>query len=595
MTESGLTSPPVLLSGYAARRCAVRTWNEHDPTITAPPRQPDAELQALLELGNRYEADVLAALRASMTRPGEMVDLTGSADLIAATEAAMVAGAQIIVGGQLPNDVKGGRTGKPDILVRSPQRSVKGERQWGYWPGDIKAHKVTRQAPLRPGTCQIGPLTADAGTTFRYRAHEGDLLQVAHYRRMLQAAGWAAPDDRWAVLIGPDTATLPGGPVHGIWVDLDQPAIRTFSRSADNGYANRSPQERYDHEFAFRQLLAQQARHRTDAETLSPVIEPIWQGECATCPWQPVCAAAVGPDDASVALGDRLDRREWRTLRRHGIRSLDDLAELKPEEWISDHNSYLEETRHRQGAASRFAAAIKQAGLLKKGVILARKLGSSLDVPSADVEIDLDAEWDDNEQLYLWGATVSIGGDRIETYFADFTVPAAGEELTGPTVAMWNWLTSLIKEHREAGRSVRVFHYNDPEPRMLRRFAADTGLINLDDVERIVGADFCDLYRIVRDNFEGPRGLSLKVVAPALAGFRWDDNDPGGRNSQLWLTELHASDPTSAKHRELATRIIRYNLDDTHATLELRRALTCAPQEVPDKRLSPHPGSEGRA
>ena len=47
----------------------------------------------------------------------------------------MLAGAPVIIGGRLPDDPAGCRTGKPDILLRDRDGS-------GYHPADVKAHHV---------------------------------------------------------------------------------------------------------------------------------------------------------------------------------------------------------------------------------------------------------------------------------------------------------------------------------------------------------------------------------------------------------------------------------------------------------------------
>lgn len=68
----------------------------------------------------------------------DVVDLRASDDEkdahVSATLQALDEGRLAILGGRLPDDALGGRTGKPDVLLRDATGS--------YHPGDVKAHLV---------------------------------------------------------------------------------------------------------------------------------------------------------------------------------------------------------------------------------------------------------------------------------------------------------------------------------------------------------------------------------------------------------------------------------------------------------------------
>jgi predicted RecB family nuclease len=78
------------------------------------------------------------------------------------------------------------------------------------------------------------------------------------------------------------------------------------------------------------------------------------------------------------------------------------------------------------------------------------------------------------------------------------------------------------------------------------------------------------LLPIVRGNFFGVAGLSIKQTAPAF-GFHWRDDDPGGLQSQVWLEQARGAVGSDADTwRE---RILAYNEDDVRATAALRAGL----------------------
>ena len=112
--------------------------------------------------------------------------MRGKANAIAATVQAMDDDVEVILGGWLPDDTEGGRTGRPDILLGT---------SGGYLPGDVKGHRIV--ARRAKGTLSYSTLddpsdilTANgfgAETTSRF----DDYLQLAHYWRMLEAIGRA--------------------------------------------------------------------------------------------------------------------------------------------------------------------------------------------------------------------------------------------------------------------------------------------------------------------------------------------------------------------------------------------------------------------
>src|SRR5512144_2739177 len=113
--------PPVLLTGYDGKRCQRRVHNDHDPTLKRVPWEPPPDLQKRFEEGRAFEAHVFRRLQESLATDHRWRDLSTLWDrqaLIDATVAAMDDGVELVLGGWLPEDESGGRTGRPDLLLR---------------------------------------------------------------------------------------------------------------------------------------------------------------------------------------------------------------------------------------------------------------------------------------------------------------------------------------------------------------------------------------------------------------------------------------------------------------------------------------------
>ena len=419
----------ILLDAYAARSCPVKTHNAFDPTVSIPPVESGGRLTELFDGAQQFEAVVLEQLITSCR--GRVVDLRllaedSPAERTRACLAAMESGAEVIIAGLLPVDGPGHRVGRPDLLVRGADGP--GDRP-AYHPVAVKWHKVIERArppeagdasgnhgssPGREGgragssdasdpamirystLADPGPANASSlpGHTLRLGSRGADFLQLAHYHRMLQACGFAAAPALGAV-IGTDAGAagtsdwlgrapadgLPPAPVLA-WADLDRPSVRTFSRSHPDGWRLRSLLERYDFEHGFRIAIAEIAARQTGHPETDPppLVRPIVNAECGRCHWWEHCRPQLDPDDVSLRIDKgALDAREIVTLRRHGIGTVTDLAEVDLDHLLT---WYLPEVTHRSGAEVRIRTAARRARMLRDGRWFDRETSGPINRPS---------------------------------------------------------------------------------------------------------------------------------------------------------------------------------------------------------------------
>jgi hypothetical protein len=279
---------------YLARRCPVRAQLDCLRPCEPLPPSPVAERRA--EKGDLFEAEMVAVLRSS--HPDAVV-ISGEdrAEREDATVAAMRSGAPLVLGGRLPTDYRGRRTGEPDVLVK-----VQGSPS--YRAVDIKHHRTHEQG-LNGIEATAAPLSAPAleasgarpGGWARKR--RGDMLQLAHYQRMLEAAGLAAPGGRFGGVIGAE------GEV--VWYDLD--AAVWLTPSSTGKQKRRTTMEIYDFEFDFRlDIVAVALAHRADP-SIVPLVVPVRVTECDTCPWWSWCGPELraGRRRRQPAAPDRLE------------------------------------------------------------------------------------------------------------------------------------------------------------------------------------------------------------------------------------------------------------------------------------------------
>jgi len=300
---------------YLARRCPVRAQN--DALLPSEAAPPDPFAERLIARGVAFQADIVAEIL--RLHPGAVaVEEAAGAMRAAQTETALAARASPIVSARLPEDATGRRVGTPDLLV-----SATGG---GYRAIDIKGHQALELSEGRAteleGLCVgLDALTLEAAVRdpdLAARHREDDVLQLAHYQRMLEAAGLAAEGPRYGGIIGTERRV--------VWYDLDRPAWRTPSSTGKTKL--RTAMERYDFEFDFRlDILAVAARHRVDP-AVRPLVVPVRCGECPSCPWDAHCRSVLEAGAGDVSLLPRIGWTQWKVHRDHGVTDRAALAGL---------------------------------------------------------------------------------------------------------------------------------------------------------------------------------------------------------------------------------------------------------------------------
>jgi predicted RecB family nuclease len=533
-----------LLGAYAARLCAVRTqWDVVRPCEPAP----DTPFRhRLAERGIAFEADVVAEL--ITLHPDAVVidrDLPGR-EREAATLRALAAGGRIVIGARLPVDAWGGRTGEPDLLVRHGES--------GYVPVEIKHRRILdRDAATNVDAAIAAPDVEPLADLERERSaprpgaargqngQRADLLQLAHYHRMLEACGHAA--------------TVPVGAVIGrermvVWSDLAEPGQNVL--------------DAYDDAFAHRREVALAAAAHVRDPWLPLPLAPVSISECPSCRWREHCFALLEARE-DVSLLPRVTRPAWEALRSIGADTIPQLAALPAGTRVADMTD---------GA---LAQAVAQARARTGPDVAYRRPGTRrIHVERADIELDVDME-NVEDGAYLWGVLVTdrSGSGLVTPGYHAFFDWDADASLAGVRAfeALWGWLSGVRVRAEERALTLRAYCWSEAaENRWLRIGAAGAG--RSAEVERFIASDtWVDLLRVFDAQVITGRSSGLKIVA-RLLGFDWDEADPSGAESMVWWEGAVDTDATAAERERLRARILAYNRDDVRATLHVREWLT---------------------
>jgi hypothetical protein len=587
------------LGPRAASSCAVRVQYDAFPPVGAVRSEASTAAQGFMDDALAYRGELLAEL--ARLHPAATVIVAGP-DAEAQTLAALAAHAPMILSPRLPIDSANGRMGSPPVLLRDGD---------GYLPVDIRLHGTTEKAPKK--SVVVSTLAAPAVTGqrdgFGWKAARliEDAFPLAHYWRQLESL---------AVASGPPRGAVIDRSKELIWVDLAA-ATERVGWSAEPV----SLQESYDHEFDFRQQVAQHSADRAADPAKVRMVLPMAVSECGKCPWTQTCTTELRELDhisllpsfrgewmdsfasrgvesrAALAALDPLTAQVVAALTapmlakvqtESGDMPLADLLDKRPElvaELAALGCSTLEDLRSRlhaetlafsgtgPGGAS-FRKHIDTARAITAGGAHRQRGATRLDLPPAVIEIDVDMESSASAvgstgRCYLWGALPIIEG-VVGEYVPFDRYPELNEVVEAEVfLAFWRWLGEQRAQAAALGGTVRVYYWTNAEIRTMRTIiatAAHPDLPSINELNTVIAAEWIDLAEVWHNHVLTEHGRKLKQVAGSI-GFSWDEGDTGGDFSMLQHQAAVDGDQSAIDW------LRRYNGDDVRATYEVRRWL----------------------
>ena len=600
-----------------AKQCPQRV--QLDVLQPCEPLPDPPFLQMLYRAGNEHEDGTFAALFEGVE--GAVVIEAEDADAQEwQTMQAVRSGALVIAGGRLPVDHEAHRVGLPDLLVRHGE---------GYLPIEVKSHKaLDRVRKEGTGTALVSDVTTpflDAAVVdveHGARKHVGDLMQLAHYRALLDVAGIGSPDCFAAGVCGSEGVI--------VWHDLAEANLPAPEYVEGGPVGPMSALTRYELEFSHRLGILQAAEDHLEDTAALLLAEPIVCDQCDMCRWREWCGDRLEEvADLSLITGVGAGRRglykahgvgslhdlaglDWRTAElvhekvdvsgllakaagRPGSTSLGDVIASRPKQvsvladlglhTVADLKALDSRTLELCGAGASNAAMQIELARARVGASPAyRKRGVDVvTVPRADIEVDVDME-NTNDGCYLWGALVT---DRrsgaSEPRYMGFASWDPDIEVAGLVAfeEFWSWLTEERVRAASEGATFRAYCYSNAEQVQMRRVADRIGLGRRDEVDEYLASDaWVDLLEVVRAQLITGRSMGLKETAP-LAGFSWRAGDSGGTLAMVKYDQATDEESSPAARAAAQEWILEYNEDDVRATAALRQWLDGPARDLP--------------
>jgi len=613
------------LGGYDAKSCPTFVMKNHLPFFTAEDQDPFLPGDiARMEAGVVFEPQVGALWAAALGEKFYAVpDCDRSEKSKRSRERLTIekmrdpGKVQVIWNARLPKVKKSHQTGEPDALVRWGTDAA-GTHLWV--PVDVKHHRSLEGTAKNQGfpvASFSAPHPDDATVTVlgegSYR--RDDALQLAHYHRMLEHLGHAAP-----VALG----GIVGKELQILWHRLGDKVFE---------YSRESALSLYDREFANRVEIV---RNALDGVAIAP---PAWKQECVGCVWRTTCkdqlkfemdhitliggvtpASAAKHAQMGVSRATELAALDWRTAKVMepgvDVQSLMAWAATVPPETSVSAAPLSEKVRKDAAKKDSFAAAgvltaadvltldaatarysvfggfsglaasIDRARATKVGKVFLNRSVSSVSINRSVYEQDVDIE-DYHGYVYLIGVrttgrkrdTGRTASERLREKerfeydaFVNWDKSVEGEAKV--FADFWSHIQACREKAKRRQFAYRLYYYTSHEVSAFKalaaRHAGKPGVPTVEEVAEFFALkEVIDLHRILSEELVWPtESVKLKEVAKWVR-FSWRDSDPGGGNSLAWY-EAAVNHPDDSVREENRVRLLEYNEDDVAAQVALR-------------------------
>lgn len=624
------TSAPVAkkefyLGGYDAKSCPTFVMKNHLPFFTSEDQDPllPGDI-ARMEAGVVFEPQVGGLWAAALGEKFFAVPECDrsekskrSRERITLEKMKDPGTVEVIWNARLPKLKKSHQTGEPDALLRWGI-DASGTHLWV--PVDVKHHRSLEGTAKNQGfpvSALATPHPDHATVTVfgegSYRRDDG--MQLAHYHRMLEHLGHAAPVAMGGI-IGKELSIL--------WYRLEDKVFE---------YAKESPLSLYDREFPRRIEIVKSA---LDGVAVAP---PEWKQECTGCVWRTTCrdqlkfemdhitliggvtpASAAKHKTMGVSRATELAALDWRTARvlepGVDVQALMAWAATVPPETSVQLAPLSEKVRKDAAKKNSFAAAgvltaadvltldpntarysalggfsglpasIDRARATKVGKVFLNRSIASVSINRSVYEQDVDIE-DYHGYVYLIGVrttgrkrdTGRTATERLREKerfeydaFVNWDKSSDGEAKV--FADFWAHIQACKEKAKRRQFAYRLYYYTSHEVSAFKslalRHAGKPGVPTVEDVtEFFAQKEVIDLHRILSEELVWPtESVKLKEVAKWVR-FSWRDSDPGGGNSLAWYeTAVDHTDETVREENRV--RLLEYNEDDVAAQVALR-------------------------
>lgn len=271
---------------------------------------------------------------------------------------------------------------------------------------------------------------------------------------------------------------------------------------------------------------------------------PFIKGGCKRSPWFSICEEETkGCQDISLIHG--ISQRDQRDLYELGIKTVSQLAKA--------------DMRHLQEGLEgwnydKLIRIRNQAEVLVSGQPL---IVQHYNFPEVENEVYFDVESDPTRGIiFLFGLLIKKQGRKT----ADFQYFLAKEK--DGEKKMWeDFLTFLSKLE-----DFVIYHYGYYEKHVLQQMEKRYGIPS--DLTKKFRENSLDLYNIATSSVILPLYFySLKDIA-GFIGYKWNDLGAGGGEALTWYDQW-----LQTHKKEFLNKLIKYNEDDTRATLAIKEWL----------------------